>query len=86
MSASPASITSTGPDHIDGSRPVSNLPNLPAQLIRLSAINARLEAVLAKVLEEVREFPDAPPESSDSYLPPHLVVEIAEALHYARAR
>lgn len=65
---------------------IRHLPTLYGEFERLRAVNTRLEAVLAKVFEEVREFPDQPPESSESYLPPHLVVEIAEALHYARAR
>lgn len=74
-----------GVDLLQG-RTTRHLPTLSGEFERLRAVNARLEAVLAKVFEEVREFPDAAPESSESYLPPHLVVEIAEALLQARAR
>ena len=56
---------------------------LELELARMSRINERLSAALARVFSEVRDYPDEPPYSCDSYLPPFLVAEIAEALHQA---
>jgi hypothetical protein len=56
-----------------------------ADLEQLRRTTARLESVLGRVFSEVRDYPDAPPMSSESYLPPCMVAEIAEALHAARS-
>ncbi len=56
---------------------------LSLELARLRRINEQLQTVLARVFSEVREYPDDQPLSGESYLPPCLVSEIAEALHQA---
>ena len=56
---------------------------LELELARLQRVNQRLQDTLGRVFSEVRDYPDEPPYSCDSYLPPCLVAEIAEALHQA---
>jgi hypothetical protein len=58
---------------------------LELELAHLQRVNARLQGVLGRVFEETRDFPDEKPYSADSYLPPRMVAEIAEALHTARS-
>lgn len=56
---------------------------LELEIARLQRVNQRLQDTLGRVFSEVRDYPDEPPHSCDSYLPPFLVAEIAEALHQA---
>jgi len=56
---------------------------LKLELARLQRVNLRLQDTLGRVFSEVRDYPDEKPYSCDSYLPPHMVAEVAEALRLA---
>lgn len=56
---------------------------LELEIARLQRVNQRLQDTLGRVFASVREYPDQVAMDSESYLPPPLVAEIAEALHQA---